>query len=109
MGDWLPEFITDPLEDIWNAISTPPGSTTPILDPESIRTPEEVLEEDIIPAVFVPLEIPEQVIEDVTQVEDVDVQGAVLDSLKFGFAEEQKGVGLGILVLAGGAYLLLGR
>ena len=30
-------------EDIWNAISTPPGSTAPILAPDTIRTPAELL------------------------------------------------------------------
>lgn len=92
------------LEDIWNAISSPPGSTTPILAPDTIRSPEEVLEEEIIPSIVTPGFIPETIVEDISG-EDIENPVATFAGklTDFGFKDPTQripwltiGAGLGI-------------
>ena len=115
MGAWFPQ-VDKVLDDIWNAISTPPGSTTPILAPDDIRTPEEVLNEEIIPALTEPGAIPESIINDLFP--DADIEIKPFDELKtlldFGFGPKQSGdkflgVGLGKIALGVGALAIISR
>lgn len=97
------------LEDIWNAISSPPGSTTPILAPDTIRSPEEVLEEEIIPIVTEPGYVTEEIIEDVTDV-DVDLPDpfkVIAGAFDMGHKPMKRFGILTVAAAAGVGYLLL--
>ena len=93
MGDWLPSWLNDPLEDVYRAITSPPG------DPQIILSPDEKSElaqaiDEIVPFL------------DRTVKQGQDALQEIKDGINF--MGDSRGVGT-LTLLAGGilAYAIL--
>ena len=86
MGQWLPDWLQAPLEDVYRAVTSPPG------DPQIILSPDEKSElaqaiDEIVPFL------------DRTKEEGLDALQTIKDKLNF----MGDGAGIGTMTLAVGA------
>ena len=97
MGAWLPDWLQDPLEDVYRAITSPPGDPQIILSPDEKSDLAEAIDE-IVPAL------------DRTFDEGVDALKTIASKLDFmGESKASSRIGL-IPILAGAvAVVVLSR